>query len=134
MSQLDELTAFTLEHYPISQLWKSGTVRNWLAWASSKNFLIVARDEDKVVGLAIARPLSHVDEHTKSSDECDEDGDNIFIDLAIADSKPVQQAIGFGIVSRFGANRKTVAFFRNGNLKRHAYQGARKALFKKRTK
>lgn len=129
---IPEAAQFILTHYPISQTWEPDAVPNWLHWAASKSLLVtVYDDEHKLAGLAIMRPLAEVNENTVASDDYDEDGDIIFLDLVIGESTPIRQSIGFGIISRLG-QRTTVAFRRNGKLKTHSISNARKALFKLR--
>lgn len=130
MITLQATSDFIRAHYPVSQTWEAHLLDNWVTWASVKGYLFQVCDQDKLVGLAIARPTGGLKgiidnngfQHTPK-------GQFIFMDLVIANTKPIRQALGLGIVSRFGT-RQYVAFRRKGHLKIHDYDRARKALLR----
>jgi hypothetical protein len=128
MLSLGETACFIRAHYPASQAW-GGDLEKWVTWASNKRFLFQICGEDGLTGVAIARPVAGVQGLIDNNDWHDINGNYIFIDLAIASTKPVQQAIAFGILARFG-QREFVAFRRNGKLKIHRSDKVRKALLR----
>jgi hypothetical protein len=127
-----DIENLVLEHYPASQMWEPGSLTNWLKWAAWKEFLFLVWDGDRLVGLAIAKPMSRETEYEmRPNDKYDETGSTIYVDLAIATEPKAIQAICLGLYERFG-ERPAIAFFRydksNDNLKSYDFQKFRKKL------
>jgi hypothetical protein len=132
-----EITDFVLEHYPASQMWEPGSLANWIKWAAWKEFLFLVWDEERpagkrLAGMAIAKPMALGTEYEmRPNDKYDEEGQAIYVDLAIATKKEAIKAICIGLYERFG-DRPVLAFFRydksNDNLKVYDFQEFRKKL------
>src|SRR5947208_15365414 len=111
-------------------MWEPETLDHWLRWAASLAFLFRVIDGDKLVGLAIARPVSRPEEITRPDDKYEIGGDTIYVDLAISTSKPVLRALCSGLWQRFGDKPK-LAFHRFGRslcVKEYDFMKFRKSL------
>lgn len=128
MISLAETTDFINQHFPISMTWGSD-LDKWVTWASNNKFLFQVCGCNGLVGVAIARPVTGLNGRIDNNDWHNESGRYIFIDLAIAETRAVRQAIAFGILARFG-EREFIAFRHRGKLRVHDQRKARKALLR----
>lgn len=129
MITLQETVDFVLANYAPAKEWEPKLLANWITWASNKGFLFHVCAGAGLAGMAIARPVAHVNGQEESTNWHDETGNFIFVDLAIAKTRAAQQATAFGILARFG-ERDFVAFRRKGKLKIHRTRNARRALLR----
>lgn len=124
---LQDVTDFVCQHFPIAMTWDQDKLENWISWSAEHGFLFEAISEGVLVGIAIARPANDDDLESRSSH--DEQGHYVFLDLVIAPTRQIQQALGLAMVGRFG-NREHVAYRRKGKLKIRPYHKARAALLR----
>jgi hypothetical protein len=135
---MEKLAAFVRRNYKPAQKWSDDSLKDWLQWASDNRFLGLVFDEGDLVGLSIFRPINEaISKHLLGpSDEHDEDGDTIYVDLAISTKgKQVIQAILFCILARLG-NRAKIAFNqhkRSDRLRVHDLRKFKDFLFNRGT-
>jgi hypothetical protein len=108
-----KLEDYVLEHYPCSQTWEEGSLRNWLLWAASERFLFTVIKNEQVFGITIAKPLNDVTSVTRPDDKHDPNSKNIYVDLTIATGADAMKFMILAIVSRFGVREK-LCFHRHG--------------------
>jgi len=100
--------------------------RQWFDWYSNSGLVGVAKDGEKVVGVAIARCTngSEVPEHYKHEEE----GDSVFVDLTVTSidgksnalSRKALKCLLSILWDRFGPRRR-ITFKRNGFHKEYDY-------------
>jgi hypothetical protein len=100
--------------------------RQWFDWHADRGLVGVAKDGDKVAGVAIARCIKgmEVPEHY----EHDEDGDSVFVDLTVTSidgksnalSRKALKCLLSILWDRFGPRRR-ITFKRNGTYKEYDY-------------
>ncbi len=132
---LEGLAPFVREHYVESTVWNEGVLENWLSWAATNGYLMVAMDEEKKpVGLVIARTVKEIPAQRDLS-PFTEDGQIIYIDFAIAPNKNIMKALGWAVLQRYG-ERPFLAYRNNAhrespeNLRIHETAKVAKALLK----
>lgn len=119
---------FILENWSTAMTWEPELFEGWLRWHADKEFLFLVRDDDKLTGLAVARPVTTITV-TDNGYEYDEKGPIIFLDLVIAETRRVMRSLAGSIIETFGP-MPFVALKRNGKLKAHRLDKVIKALSK----
>ena len=108
--------------------------REWFNWYSDRGLVGVAKDGDKVAGVAIARCLFMGQEPAHYAHS--EDGDNVFVDLTVTSidgkssllSRKALKCLLSILWDRFGPRRR-ITFKRNGVYKEYDYYNfMRKAM------
>jgi len=102
------------------------TFREWFAWHEKRGLVGVAKDGDKIAGVAIARCLNNRQD-TKAYEHA-EDGDNVFVDLTITNTDGISNALSRKALKcllsilwdRFGPRRR-ITFKRSGVYKEYDY-------------
>ena len=113
-------------------MWPS--FREWFAWHENRGLVGVAKDGDKIAGVAIARCVRGMEapEHYEHT----EDGDTVFVDLTVTSidgksnglSRKALKCLLSILWDRFGPRRR-ITFKRNGFYKEYDYyKFMRKAL------
>jgi hypothetical protein len=113
-------------------MWPS--FREWFAWHENRGLVGVAKDGDKIAGVAIARCVRGMEapEHYEHT----EDGDTVFVDLTVTSidgksnglSRKALKCLLSILWDRFGPRRR-ITFRRKGTYKEYDYYNfMRKAL------
>jgi hypothetical protein len=119
-------------HEPLGR-WDRETFDGWLAWNVHNGFVMRAiGDHDEIVGVSVVRPVMEAEHATANRYTFDPEGSVLFIDLLICLHPSAMQAIGFGVLKRFGM-RETVAWRRPPFhvTKTHSTARLRRHLFRK---
>lgn len=127
-----ELADYILKHYEPYRKWDRNIFNGWLGWHCHNGFTIRAvNDDNETVGVVIIRPVMKV-EDVADHYEFDPEGSVLFIDLLICTSSVAMQALGCGVLKRFGM-RKTVAWKRPPFfvIETHSAARLRRILFRK---
>lgn len=133
-NELAGVAAFIREHYVESTVWKEGALENWISWAATNGYLMLALDEKEVVGLVIARTVNEIPAK-RDLMPFSADGSIIYIDFAIAPNKNILKALGWAVLQRYG-ERPILAYRNNAhseepdNLRIHKSANIAKALLK----
>lgn len=126
------LSDLILKHHEPYRMWNRENFDGWLAWNIHNGFVIRAvNDNDETVGVGIVRPVMKEEDATDRY-EFDPEGSVLFIDLLLCLHPSAMQAIGFGVLQRFGM-RETVAWRRDPYYvtKSHSAARLRRHLFRK---
>lgn len=108
------VASFVREHYIESTVWPEGDLENWLKFAASMGYLMIALDDkQKPVGLVIARTVNDIPAR-KDMEPFDENGKIIYIDFAIAPNKKILKALGWAVLQRYG-KRELIVYRNNGH-------------------
>lgn len=110
----EEIREFVLDNYAPAHQWQPKIAEDWTAWAAENGFLFLCYSEDdKLVGLCIARPLSLKRNLKEITDtDFDSDGELVYVDVTISTSgKQAMQAMMVGILNRMG-DKQLIAFKR----------------------
>ena len=120
---------FILAHYPPALEWDQIAFYKWIQWSLGESFLVTVLDNnDEMVGLGVAHPIMH----DQGEDSLDQEGDTVFVDLAIALNYEAFQMLGFAFIDRFGA-REYVAWREAGHgfkQRTHSFARFRRNLFR----
>jgi hypothetical protein len=102
------------------------TFREWYGWHADRGLVGVAKDGDKVVGVAIARCVNNGQDpkHYEHAEE----GDNVFVDLTVTNTDGISNASSRKALKcllsilwdRFGPRRR-ITFKRSGVYKEYDY-------------
>lgn len=130
---LADVAHFIKRHYVESTVWKEGALDNWISWAATHGYLMIASDdEENPVGVIIARTVNQIPAKQDLM-PFDEDGKIIYIDFAVAPDRDTQKALCWALLQRYGA-RPFVAFRHNArteepdNVRIHESKTLLKAL------
>jgi len=110
MTDLVPIAAFVRRHWPNCRHWPRERLIAWLDWYSRGGRLAIARDQNKIVGLGLARPLDRLEDRIDSYAHA-ENGPIIWVELAIAKHPRALPTLWRLMSQRYGV-RQRVAFQR----------------------
>lgn len=111
---MQAITDFLHENHTATLCWPEGRLEEFINWNLRHRTLGVVRDGDRIVGVAVARPVN--DPANIKPYELDEGGNTVLVDMAVAESPRVLARMWDLIFKRFGVREK-IAF------KRKKYRG-----------
>jgi len=129
---MNGLANFILKHHEWCRNLNPEIFQGWLGWHVHNGFVIRALDDNEnTVGVGIVRPVMSADD-ANDFYEFDPEGSVLFIDLLICEHPSAMQAIGLGVLQRFGM-REWVAWKRPPFyvVKIHSAARLRRHLFRK---
>lgn len=102
MKPNNEITDFILAHYPPYRGWDREILLQWVDWHNGHGFIqCVLNDDETLAGIAVCRPVMKPEQGGEPY-LFDQEGDCIFVDLAIATKKWAIQGLVFAAIKRFG--------------------------------
>ena len=131
--EVRQLAWFVWRHYPPAKDWGRELVRKWLAWACSEGFVgVILYRRERIIGCGIARPVMLAELAGYDRGYFDNEGDCMFVDLAVAPTTAVFKQLSILMRKRFGI-RDRIAFKRGDALVRvYPYRTLmRRHLFRK---
>lgn len=102
-----DIAEFVLRHYPAAKKWPK--LDDWINWEMEHDFCFLVGDDDhQLRGVLFIRPVLDPIRAHFSQLYFDEEGDTMFIDLAVAQPpiRDVLQCLAFAVIRRFGIRAK----------------------------
>ncbi len=114
----DEIVAFVLHNYKLSRTWKIISFFSWVSWMQEHGFCLTIADGDKLAAVLFVRPVMHAEQADNEPFYFDNEGDSIFVDIAIAaiPRKRAMQAFAIAVKQRFGLRDKLIRRDRDNPL------------------
>lgn len=129
----EELAVFVKGTNDITVKWDLDDTQAWLTWADGHGFLLTIEDAGRVIGLMVARPVSHFDGMDVLTDVYNENGPVVWVDLCIAPGIEVFRGLGMLMARRFRKQSCLASKHLGKRLKVRDYHRAVNSLLKVRS-